>query len=249
MKKKLAIALALTMGISTVAACGQSQPAPATTAAATEAAAETEAPAAEGETAAEAAEAGEESTDKPYIEIPPEVQSWDESKKQVTRDMLTTAENGMVSSLNYVASKVGADILEAGGNAVDAAVATGFALGVCEPMMSGIGGGGAMTIYDAETKNTVFISFREMSPKYMDADMWIEDENGEVIGNHKMKGGLSVGVPGEVSGLCYALETYGTMDLKDVIQPAIDLAYTGYQSAAPDRQDLYHIKLGRYRHR
>ena len=118
MKKKLAMALALTMGISTVAACGQSQPAPATTAAATEAAAETEAPAAEGETAAEAAEAGEESADKPYIEIPPEVQSWDESKKQVTRDMLTTAENGMVSSLNYVASKVGADILEAGGNAV-----------------------------------------------------------------------------------------------------------------------------------
>ncbi|MCR5370896.1 MAG: gamma-glutamyltransferase [Clostridium sp.] len=228
MKKKLALGLAVMMGLSSFTACQSTQPAaPASTEAASEAAAETEAPAAETE--AETAEAaGEEKTDKPYIEIPAEVQSWDESKKEVRRDMLTTADNGMVASLNYVASKVGADILEAGGNAVDAAVATGFALGVCEPMMSGIGGGGAMTIYNAETKETVFISFREMSPKNMDADLWIEDENGEVIGNHKMKGGLSVGVPGEVSGLCYALEKYGTMDLKDVIQPAIDLAYTGY---------------------
>lgn len=142
---------------------------------------------------------------KPYIEIPAEFQSWDENGQQITRSMLTTADNGMVSSLNYVASKVGADILESGGNAIDAAVATGFALGVCEPMMSGIGGGGAMTIYDAKTQETVFISFREVSPKNMVADLWVEDEEGNVIGNHKMKGGLSVGVPGEVDGLCYAL--------------------------------------------
>lgn len=164
----------------------------------------------------------------PYIEIPVEYRSWDEKGRQITRSMLGTAENGMVSSLNYVASKIGADILEAGGNAVDAAVATGFALGVCEPMMSGIGGGGAMTIYDAETKETVFISFREVAPKNMMAELWVEDEDGNVIGNHKMKGGLSIGVPGEVSGMCYALETYGTMSLEEVIQPAIDLAYQGY---------------------
>ena len=164
----------------------------------------------------------------PYIEIPEEYRSWDEKGRQITRSMLGTAENGMVSSLNYVASKIGADILEAGGNAVDAAVATGFALGVCEPMMSGIGGGGAMTIYDAETKETVFISFREVAPQNMMAELWVEDEEGNVIGNHKMKGGLSIGVPGEVSGMCYALETYGTMSLEEVIQPAIDLAYQGY---------------------
>ena len=164
---------------------------------------------------------------KPYIEIPAEYQSWDESGQQITRSMLSTADNGMVSTLNYVASKIGADILEQGGNAIDAAVAAGFALGVCEPMMSGIGGSG-MTIYDAETKQTVFISFREVSPKNMIADLWVEDGEGNVIGNHKMKGGLSVGVPGEVNGLCYALETYGTMSLEEVIQPAIDLAYQGY---------------------
>ena len=165
---------------------------------------------------------------KPYIEIPAEFQSWDENGQQITRSMLTTADNGMVSSLNYVAYKVGADILENGGNAIDAAVATGFALGVCEPMMSGIGGGGAMPIYDAETQETVFISFREVSPQNMVADLWVEDAEGNVVGNHKMKGGLSVGVPGEVDGLCYALETYGTMSLEEVIQPAIDLAYQGY---------------------
>lgn len=165
---------------------------------------------------------------KPYIEIPAEFQSWDENGQQITRSMLTTADNGMVSSLNYVASKIGADILEQGGNAIDAAVATGFALGVCEPMMSGIGGGGAMTIYDAETQETVFISFREVSPQNMVADLWVEDAEGNVVGNHKMKGGLSVGVPGEVDGLCYALETYGTMSLEEVIQPAIDMAYKGY---------------------
>ncbi len=165
---------------------------------------------------------------KPYIEIPAEFQSWDENGQQITRSMLTTADHGMVASLNYVASKIGADILEDGGNAIDAAVAAGFALGVCEPMMSGIGGGGAMTIYDAKTQETVFISFREVSPKNMAADLWVEDAEGNVVGNHKMKGGLSVGVPGEVDGLCYALETYGTMSLEEVIQPAIDLAYQGY---------------------
>ena len=68
----------------------------------------------------------------------------------------------------------------------------------------------------------------------MVADLWVEDAEGNVVGNHKMKGGLSVGVPGEVDGLCYALETYGTMSLEEVIQPAIDLAYQGYTvSPAP----------------
>lgn len=208
------LALVLTLAMTTsLAACGKTDPGSAATSSSS---------AVSSSSSADAEEA------KPYIEIPAEYQSWDENGSQITRNMLATADKGMVSSLNYVASKIGADILAAGGNAVDAAVATGFALGVCEPMMSGIGGGGAMTIYDAKSQNTVFISFREVSPMYMDADMWVEDANGNVVGNHKEKTGLSIGVPGEVSGMCYALEEYGTMSLEQVIQPAIDLAYGGY---------------------
>lgn len=210
--RTLSLALTLSMAASLVA-CGQQG--------ANSASSSGSPDASSGETAA------------PYVEIPAEYQSWDENGQKVTRDMLATGENGMVSTLNYVASKIGADILESGGNAIDAAVATGFALGVCEPMMSGIGGGGAMTIYDAELDETVFISFREVSPMNMTAEMWIEDSEGNIVGNHKMKGGLSVAVPGEVSGLCYALETYGSMSLADVIQPAIDLAYQGY-TVTPD---------------
>ena len=215
--RALSLALTLSMAAS-LAACGQTNSSSSTSAGTS------------GSTSSSAA-GGEESG--PYIEIPAEYQSWDESGQKVTRDMLATGENGMVSSLNYVASKIGADILESGGNAIDAAVATGFALGVCEPMMSGIGGGGAMTIYDAELDETVFISFREVAPQNMTAELWIEDSEGNVVGNHKMKGGLSVAVPGEVSGLCYALETYGSMSLEEVIQPAIDLAYEGY-TVTPD---------------
>lgn len=159
---------------------------------------------------------------------PEEYRTWDEQGKAKNFDRLVTAENGMVVSLRYEASKIGADIMEAGGNAIDAAVATAFAQFVVMPEMCGIGGGGLMTYYDAKSKETVFLSFREVAPKFQTAELWVEDGEGNVVGEHKSFGGLACGVPGEVAGLWQAHQEYGSMDWKDLVQPAIDLAREGY---------------------
>lgn len=214
-KRLLALFLASAMALSMVA-CGQ--PADTSTPAASEPAVSTPA---EPDVPAEPAE-------KPYMEFPKEYQTWDETGKSIDVERLASAENGMVVTLRYEASKIGADILEQGGNAVDAAVATALALTVCLPQMCGLAGGGFMTYYDAEAQDTVYISFREVAPMFQTADMWVQDNEGKVIGSHKAYGGLSSGVPGEVDGLYYALEKYGTMEWADVIQPAIDLAREGY---------------------
>jgi len=175
-----------------------------------------------------APEVPEEPAEAPLMEYPKEFQTWDESGKNIDIARLGTAENGMAVSLRYEASQVGSDILEAGGNAVDAAVAVALATTVTLPNMCGLAGGGFMTYYSAETGETVFLSFREQAPQYQTAEMWVEDANGNIIGSHKMYGGLAAGVPGEVAGLYYALQEYGTMEWADVIQPAIDLAREGY---------------------
>lgn len=169
---------------------------------------------------------------KPYIEIPKEYQGWDDAGNSVDFPRAATAENGMVSSMAYESSKVGADIMKAGGNAIDAAVATAFSQFVVLPAASGIGGGGFMTYYCAETGETVFLSFREVAPMFQTAEMWVQDEDGNVVGNHNKFGGLASGVPGEVDGLCYMLEKWGTMSLAEVIQPAIDIAYGGFTMSA-----------------
>lgn len=137
-------------------------------------------------------------------------------------------ENGVVSSQKYEASKIGVEIMEAGGNAVDAAVASSFALGVVEPNASGLGGGGFMTLRDGETGEVLFIDFREVAPLNATEDMYPLDEEDEVIGDVKKRGGLAVAVPGEVKGLLYILEEYGTMSREEVMQPAIDLANEGF---------------------
>ncbi|MDO5028302.1 MAG: gamma-glutamyltransferase [Bacillota bacterium] len=137
------------------------------------------------------------------------------------------SENGIVSTQKYEASKIGADIIAKGGNAVDAAVASAFALGVCEPNASGLGGGGFMTLRDGQTGETVFVDFREVAPLAATDDMYI-DENGEEIEGIKQRGGLSVAVPGEVKGLLYILEKYGTMSREEVLAPAIELAEEGF---------------------
>lgn len=138
-------------------------------------------------------------------------------------------ENAIISSQKYEASKIGADIIAKGGNAVDAAVATAFALGVVEPNASGLGGGGFMTLRDGESGDTIFIDFREVAPINSTPDMYPLDEEGNVIHNKQARGGLAVGVPGEVAGLLYILEKYGTMSREEVIQPSIDLAVKGYE--------------------
>ena len=216
-KRLLALFLASAMALSMVA-CGQP--------------ADTSTPAASSPAVSEPAVSTPAEPDvpaeTPLMEYPKEFQTWDENGKNIDIARLGSAENGMAVSLRYEASQVGADILEAGGNAVDAAVAVALATTVTLPNMCGLAGGGFMTYYSAETGETVFLSFREQAPQYQTAEMWVEDADGNVIGSHKAYGGLAAGVPGEVAGLYYALEEYGTMEWADVIQPAIDLAREGY---------------------
>jgi len=135
--------------------------------------------------------------------------------------------NGMVASEQALASQVGLDILQRGGNAVDAAVAVGFALAVVLPNAGNIGGGGFMMIHDAKTGKNVALDFREMAPAKASRDMYL-DGQGNVVPGRSLHTHLAVGVPGTVAGLAHALQKYGTMKLSDVIAPAVELAETGY---------------------
>jgi gamma-glutamyltranspeptidase/glutathione hydrolase len=139
---------------------------------------------------------------------------------------------GMVASAHPLASQVGVDILRTGGNAVDAAVAVGFALGIVEPNASGIGGGGLMLIRFADSGKVVFIDSREKAPAAATPDMFELDEEGRVKPDERgfnpvAIGGRSIAVPGEIAGLLTALDQYGTMSRIDVIQPAVDRARQG----------------------
>lgn len=136
------------------------------------------------------------------------------------------AENGMVVSAQHLASKVGVDILRQGGNAVDAAVAVGYALAVVYPAAGNLGGGGFMTIQLADGRKT-FLDFREKAPLAATANMYL-DANGNVIKGLSTHGHLAVGVPGTVSGMEVALQKYGTMKRQAVIAPSIELADKGF---------------------
>jgi gamma-glutamyltranspeptidase/glutathione hydrolase len=135
-------------------------------------------------------------------------------------------QNGMVVSSSKLSSLVGIEILKNGGNAVDAAIAVGFALAVTFPSAGNIGGGGFMVIHLKNGINTT-IDFREMAPLKAFSDMYL-DKKGRFDPNLSSKGVASSGVPGTVAGLIYTLEKYGKLKLKDVIQPAIDLAEKGF---------------------
>ncbi|GBD90443.1 gamma-glutamyltranspeptidase precursor [bacterium BMS3Abin04] len=137
------------------------------------------------------------------------------------------AKNGMVVTVSTPASLVGVQILKDGGNAVDAAVAVGFALAVTYPYAGNIGGGGFMVIHLNNGKNTT-IDFREKAPLRATRDMYL-DKDGNYTPSLSKEGATSVGVPGSVAGLICALKRYGTMPLEKVIQPAIDLAEKGWR--------------------
>ncbi|MCL5028909.1 MAG: gamma-glutamyltransferase [Bacteroidetes bacterium] len=137
------------------------------------------------------------------------------------------AKNGMVVTASDIASKIGVEILKKGGNAVDAAVAVGFALAVTYPFAGNIGGGGFMVIHLKDGTNTA-IDYREKAPLSASRDMYL-DKNGNYISSMSKEGVTSVGVPGSVAGLIYALKKYGTMPLNEVIQPAINLAVKGWR--------------------
>ncbi len=137
-----------------------------------------------------------------------------------------SGKNGMVVTPQGEASRVGLDILKRGGNAIDAAVAVGYALAVTEPCCGNIGGGGFMTIRFANGKS-VFINFREKAPLAAHSRMY-QDSAGNVIKGLSDDGYLAVGVPGTVRGLEYALREYGTLSREKVIAPAIELAAKGF---------------------
>ncbi len=146
--------------------------------------------------------------------------------------------NGVVSTGREDATQVGVDILKAGGNAIDAAVAIGFALGVSEQQSSGVGGGGFMTVRFGRTGEVIFIDFRDMAGAGATPDRWEVDENGKVKEEANKIGALSIAVPGEVKGLLYALDHYGTMDRQTVMQPAIDLAKNGFEVSHITSRDI-----------
>lgn len=134
-------------------------------------------------------------------------------------------EKAVVVTAEKRASQVGRDILKQGGNAVDAAVAVQFALAVTLPRAGNIGGGGFMVIYLADGTNRT-LDFREQAPMRADADMYMRD--GEYVPKLSREGVLAAGVPGVVDGMVKVLDEYGTLSLKEVMQPAIELAQDGY---------------------
>ena len=136
------------------------------------------------------------------------------------------AENGMVVTAQHLATRIGVDVLKDGGNAVDAAVAVGYALAVVYPAAGNLGGGGFMTLQLADGRKT-FLDFREKAPLAATANMYL-DKDGNVVKGLSTLGHLAVGVPGTVSGLEYALGRYGTMKRAALLAPAIRLAQEGF---------------------
>jgi gamma-glutamyltranspeptidase/glutathione hydrolase len=136
------------------------------------------------------------------------------------------AENGMVATAQHHATKIGVNILKKGGNAVDAAVAVGYALAVVYPAAGNLGGGGFMTIHFADGRTT-FLDFREKAPLAATPNMYLDAE-GNVVKGLSTKGHLAVGVPGTVHGLEHARAKYGTMSRGALIAPAIALAEKGF---------------------
>jgi len=136
------------------------------------------------------------------------------------------AENGMVVTAQHLATHVGVDVLKNGGNAVDAAVAVGYALAVVYPAAGNLGGGGFMTLQLADGRKT-FLDFREKAPLAATANMYL-DKDGNVVPDLSTRGHLAVGVPGTVSGMELALQKYGSKPRAELIAPAIRLAEEGF---------------------
>ena len=159
-----------------------------------------------------------------------QLRSFDGQGNMIRTGRDCVGETGVVSAGRAEAAAIGRDILAQGGNAIDAAVATAFALGVCEPNASGLGGGGFMLLRDGKTGKSVFLDFRETAPQAAAPDMYTPKAPGSNVDirERNVYGGMSAATPGEVAGLFYALEHYGTMTPAKVIAPAAKLAREGY---------------------
>jgi gamma-glutamyltranspeptidase / glutathione hydrolase len=148
----------------------------------------------------------------------------------------THAPHAIVTSVHELASRAGLEMLRSGGNAIDAAVATGFALAVVHPQAGNIGGGGFMLFRTADGKSH-FIDFREKAPAAATANMYL-DAQGNVVKDSSQVGYKAIGVPGSVAGLIYAQKQYGKLSIEKVVAPAIKLARDGFPLAYEDTQDL-----------
>jgi gamma-glutamyltranspeptidase/glutathione hydrolase len=154
------------------------------------------------------------------------------------------AQRGIVVSAHELASRAGVEMMQAGGNAVDAAVATGFALAVVHPAAGNLGGGGFMLIRMVDGK-THFIDYREKAPAAATRDMYL-DAQGNVIESASEIGYKSIGVPGSVAGMVYAEQKFGKLTLKQVMAPAIRLARDGYALGWGEARDLHDKHLGEF---
>jgi gamma-glutamyltranspeptidase / glutathione hydrolase len=143
------------------------------------------------------------------------------------RFLPVVARHGMVVGTEQLATEVGLDILQRGGNVVDAAVATGFALAVTYPRAGNLGGGGFMLIHLAAEDRQIFIDYRETAPAAASRDMYLREDGSEDF-QLEFLSHQSAGVPGTVAGLLYALEKYGSMTREQVLAPAIALAEQGF---------------------
>ncbi|MGA2644215.1 MAG: gamma-glutamyltransferase [Candidatus Sulfotelmatobacter sp.] len=154
------------------------------------------------------------------------------------------ARHGLVVSAHELASRAGVEIMQAGGNAVDAAVATGFVLAVVHSPAGNIGGGGFMLIRMADGQSH-FVDYREKAPEAARRDMFL-DAQGNVIEGASEYGYKAIGVPGSVAGMVYAEQRYGTLTLKEVMAPAIQLARQGYSLSWGEARDLHDKYLSRF---
>ena len=133
--------------------------------------------------------------------------------------------NGVVAADHPLASLAGLEMLQAGGNVVDAAVASSFTLSVVRPASCGLGGGGFMVIWDAKQQKSIALDYRERAPLASSADMYKDKAEHETA---SMRGPRAVGIPGTVAGLCYAAENYGSLPLAKLLEPAIRVAEEGF---------------------
>jgi len=154
------------------------------------------------------------------------------------------AQHGMVVSVHHLASDAGLKILRSGGNAVDAAVATGFALAVVHPIAGNLGGGGFLLLRQHDGKST-FIDFREKAPLAATETMY-QDANGNVVPDASVLGYRSIATPGSVAGLVYAEKKYGRVGLKRVMAPAIKLAAGGFALTVEEARELRDSDLSRF---